>query len=175
MAQGWGYEVQIIYNIAHIQIHVNKLSYIISNYGCIYIEHDNIANSFIEHYANLWSSCSVCFVNDILALMPNDLNTLTTFDKQYLVRLMTIGEIYCILKSIPKGKSQVLVSLRQNFIFSIGILQGKICLEPQTIFFSFQKCFLTYFLEGNIHCIKLKKTPQIESLISSQYPSTIQL
>ena len=70
-----------------------------------YTDHDHIVNSFIEHYSHPWNSCSSLVVSDILACMPDNLNSLSTTNKQFLVRLVTFGEVYRTIKSMPKGKS----------------------------------------------------------------------
>lgn len=85
--------LDFFHNTAHNRNHVNKISHIISNSVCMYI----------EHYANLCNSSFVCSVNDILDLMPSDMNNQTTSNKQYLVRPYDHwwGST---LKSMPKGK-----------------------------------------------------------------------
>ena len=92
-------------NHACIRNHWNKTSIIMDGFNCIHSNFESISKCFSNFYSNLWAYSSNVSIGNLLQSMPNEFNSLSSTDKDQLIRPVTLNEEYHTLRTMPKGKS----------------------------------------------------------------------
>ena len=97
-----------LHNMARSRNHRYKISAIMNDLGNVLTDNNIITYSFSDFYSKLQTYTQSTSVLDLNDALPNDYKSLVEDNKEWLIRPVTVNEVYSTLKSMPKGKSDAL-------------------------------------------------------------------